>query len=462
MKNHKTQKSNNNKIPSKFIYSAVFIFLLKLVIIFNIDGKQAGSEQSMHYIKGIWLGADGENYITSYKFLVNEGIYSQAFILNFWPAGYPLFMLLVSLFGKSWIFVNISIIQSFIFSISAFYFAKQIYRTRVKGYAFFILLLILLNPTLSLSSVAVGYESVCSSGILISTALIIKDFIEKKDDNFFMFLSFSSLIYGFLSFMQPRLLVTGFLVNSIWLVARKGIRVKAALIVASFVLTLFFPSTLVYRNYVATKSLSISANLGETMAVGAGPGANGKYKRRVMDVPCKTTGTVVEKDQQVVRCVLKWYVENPVKSMHLFLNKTIYFWSPWTGPEASGTMGRNPWISFSPAIKIAAASPDGYKLVTGWFGKAVSWVWLLSGVFLLLYGFVILYRLKELERLIAVIAIAIISSSWAISLMTLGDHRFRVPIMGLSLFLQGIAIKSLLNWGKPKKLNLQLRDKTAP
>jgi hypothetical protein len=46
--------------------------------------------------------------------------------------------------------------------------------------------------------------------------------------------------------------------------------------------------------------------------------------------------------------------------------------------------------------------------------------------------------------------------------MTLGDHRFRVPIMGLSLFLQGIAIKSLLNWDKSKKFNLQLRDKTAP
>jgi hypothetical protein len=74
MKNYNAQKINNNKIPSKFIYSAVFIFLLKLVIIFNIDGKQSGSEQSMLYIKGIWLGADGENYITSYKFLVNEGI----------------------------------------------------------------------------------------------------------------------------------------------------------------------------------------------------------------------------------------------------------------------------------------------------------------------------------------------------------------------------------------------------
>ena len=64
----------------------------------------------------------------------------------------------------------------------------------------------------------------------------------------------------------------------------------------------------------------------------------------------------------------------------------------------------------------------------------------------------ILYRLKELERLIAVIAITIISSGWAISLMTLGDHRFRVPIMGLSLFLQGIAIKSLFNWDKSKEI----------
>ena len=459
MKNFKTKKVINKKIPSKFIYLAAIVFLVKLIIIFNIDGKESGSEQGMHYIKGIWLGADGENYITSYKFLVSEGIFSKAFILNFWPAGYPLFMLLISLFSKSWIFISLSIIQSVIFSIAVFYFIKQIYRTRIKGYAFSILLLILINPTLSLSSVTVGYESLSASGILISTGFMIKDFIEKKDSNFYILLSLSSLIYGFIGFMQPRLLVTGFLVNSIWLVARKGIKVKIALIILSFVLTLFFPSTLVYRNYVATKSLSISTNLGETMAVGAGPGATGKYKRRVMDIPCKITGTIVEKDQQVVRCVLKWYVENPAKSMYLFLNKTIYFWSPWTGPEASGTMARNPWVSFSPAIKIAAASPDGYKLVTGWFGKAVSWVWLLSGILLLLHGFVILYRLKELERLIAVIAITIISSSWAISLMTLGDHRFRVPIMGLSLFLQGIAIKSLFNWDKSKEIKFPTMQK---
>lgn len=451
-KKFKTQQAKNKLIPNKLIYLAVIVFLVKLIIIFNIDGRQAGSEQSMHYIKGIWLGADGENYITSYKFLVSEGIFSKAFILNFWPAGYPLFMLLVSFLGKSWIYISLSIIQSAIFSLSVFYFVKQLYRTKIQGYAIFIMLVIIINPTLSLSSLAVGYESLCASGIMISTALIIKDLTEKKDGNFYILLSLSSLLYGFIGFMQPRLLVTGFLVNTIWLVARNGVKVKVVILIASFILTLFFPSTLVYRNYVATKSLSISTNLGETMAVGAGPGANGKYKRRVMDIPCKTTGTVVEKDQQVVRCVLKWYAKNPAKSLKLFLNKTFYFWSPWTGPEASGTMARNPWVYFSPAIKIAASSPDGYKLVTGWFGKTVSWIWIISGVFLLLYGFIILYRLKEVERLIAVIAMTIIASNLAISLITLGDHRFRLPIMGLSLLFQSIALKSIFNLDKSRKV----------
>jgi hypothetical protein len=193
-KSKRARMAPQRNYAKTFLYWAITVFVIKLIIIFSIPAGNIDIFAKPFSLKGGWLGADGENYITSYKFLVNEGIFSQAFILNFWPAGYPLFMLLVSLFGKSWIFVNISIIQSFIFSISAFYFAKQIYRTRVKGYAFFILLLILLNPTLSLSSVAVGYESMCSSGILISTALIIKDFIEKKDDNFFMFLSFSSCV----------------------------------------------------------------------------------------------------------------------------------------------------------------------------------------------------------------------------------------------------------------------------
>ena len=35
-----------------------------------------------------------------------------------------------------------------------------------------------------------------------------------------------------------------------------------------------------------------------------------------------------------------------------------------------------------------------------------------------------------------------------ISLISIGDHRFRIPIMGMSLFLQVIGLKTLSKGGK--------------
>jgi hypothetical protein len=64
------------------------------------------------------------------------------------------------------------------------------------------------------------------------------------------------------------------------------------------------------------------------------------------------------------------------------------------------------------------------------------------------YGFTILWRAKQLERLMASIAIITISTSWLISLVTIGDHRFRLPIMGMSLFLQAVGIRTLFKGGK--------------
>jgi hypothetical protein len=43
----------------------------------------------------------------------------------------------------------------------------------------------------------------------------------------------------------------------------------------------------------------------------------------------------------------------------------------------------------------------------------------------------------------------VIGSSWAITLISIGDHRFRLPVMGMSLFLQAIGLKTLFQGGKP-------------
>jgi hypothetical protein len=249
-------------------------------------------------------------------------------------------------------------------------------------------------------------------------------------------------------FIQPRLIISVILINTIWIIIHKGFRASALLVVLSLLITLVLPATLVYRNFQATGQKVISTNLGTTMNLGAGDKATGSYRSEGQGVPCVVSASdPVKADSQRVNCVLNWYLANPIKSLKLFYNKTIYFWSPWSGPEGNGTMGRNPWLKINP-LKFFYSTPAGDHLVYGVFGKLISWLWLLGGLTLIFYGYLILWRQNSLERLIGNIAMIAVSTNWLISLISIGDHRFRIPIMGMSLFLQAIALRTLFKGGK--------------
>jgi hypothetical protein len=456
-KSKRARLAPQRDLKKTFMYWAAIVFFIKLITSFNIPAFNIEINGKPFLLDGIWLGADGENYLKGFDALVRDGIFSSEGILNYWPAGYPLIILFLSVLGKSWVLTSLAIFQSLFFSFSTYYFAAQLYRTRLRNYSYLVLLLILLNPTLSLSSLAIGYESLTGSGFLFAIALIIKDLIDKNDKNFIKYLVANSLIFGLLTFMQPRLIVSGLLINLLWIFVRKGIRAGSLILIASLAITLLLPATLIYRNNQAVRLNSISTNLGVTMNIGAGDNATGGYMKEGYGVPCTATGNATEQDNQKVRCVIEWYLTNPTKAGKLFYNKTLYFWSPWFGPEANGTMARNPWLKISP-IKNVTSTQDGVNLVYGSFGKLISWIWLLSGLALLIYGYLILWRQQSIERFIASMAIIAISTNWLISLISIGDHRFRIPIMGLSLFLQAIGLKTLLRGGKPAMVDsLSLR-----
>jgi hypothetical protein len=251
-----------------------------------------------------------------------------------------------------------------------------------------------------------------------------------------------------MSFMQPRLIISGIAILALWIFTRKGRKAGTLLSLLAVLITLLFPASLIYRNNKAVGLNSISTNLGVTMNIGAGAEATGGYMGDWKGVPCNLNGTEAERDSQTVSCVIDWYLDNPVKGLKLFYNKSIFFWSPWFGPEANGTMARNPWLKISPIKKITSTQ-DGVNLVYGGFGKILSWIWLLGGLALLFYGYLTLWRQKFLERFIGNVAMIAISTNWLISLISIGDHRFRLPIMGLSLFLQAIGLKTILRGGKP-------------
>jgi hypothetical protein len=434
-------------LSKTFLYWAIAVFVVKLLIVFNIQGANIEISGRPFFLDGVWLGADGENYLKGYEALSREGLFSKEGILNYWPAGYPLLILLLSSLGKSWVLTTLSIVQSLIFSYAVYFFASELSKTRLKRFAYLTLLLILFNPTLSLSSMAIGYESLTASGMLLCFGLVVKSFVTKDDKKFFKYLITSSVIFGLLAFVQPRLILTGLLMNLVWVVVWKGVKGGALLTSLTVVITLFFPATLIYRNNQAIGINSISTNLGVTMNIGAGDSATGGYMKEGFGVECDLSGNPAQQDNQRVRCVLNWYLDNPTKAAELFFNKSIYFWSPWYGPVANGTMARNPWLTINP-LKNIATTQDGFNLVYGGFGKVISWLWLLGGLALLLYGYMTLWQQNSLERFIGNLAMIAVATNWLITLFTIGDHRFRIPIIGLSLFLQVIGLKTLLKGGK--------------
>lgn len=423
-----------------FAYWAVAIFIIKLITIFNIQGNA-------------WLGADGENYISAYEALVKDGLFSSERLLHYWPAGYPIFLLVLSFFGKTWLFATLTILQSLIYSAVVFYFAYQLSKTKIRNYSFLVMLFLLFNPTLSLASLCIGYESLAASGLLLVLGLLLQDLTSNSSKVFQRNIITSSLVIGFISFFQPRLLLSGLVGIAIWVFIRKPIKTAVLVMILSTAIVAISPALLMLRNQNANGFTAISTNLGITMNLGAGDEADGSYRpKEKYGVPCSTIeGNAAQQDSHLVRCVISWYLSHPIKSIELLTNKAVFFWSPWFGPEAVGSMARNPWLLISPLVDIASNSEEGNKLVYGSVGKIISWGWVLASLTLLTIGFWRLWRIGGIEKVVGLFAITQIVLNWLIAMGTLGDHRQRLPILGLSIFLQVVGIKTIFK-GKSSAL----------
>jgi hypothetical protein len=421
-------------------YWVVAIFIVKLITIFSIQGNA-------------WLGADGENYISAYEALAKDGLFSSESLLHYWPAGYPIFLLVLSFLGKAWLFATLTILQSLIYSAAVFYFVYQLSKTKVRNYSFLVMLFLLLNPTLSLASICVGYESLAASGLLITLGLLIQDLTSNSSRVFKRNVILSAITIGFISFLQPRLLLSGLVGIAIWVLVRKPIKSAILVMIVAISIVAVSPALLMLRNQNANGFSAISTNLGITMNLGAGDEADGSYRpKEKFGVPCTTIeGNAAQQDSHLVRCVIDWYLDNPIKSVELLTNKAIFFWSPWFGPEAVGSMARNPWLKVNPLVDIASNSEEGNKLIYGTVGKIISWGWILLSLTLLVIGFWRLWRIGGVEKVIGIFALSQIVLNWLIAMGTLGDHRQRLPILGLSIFLQAIGVKAMFK-GKGSEL----------
>ena len=414
------------KIHRYLIAFPAIAFVIKLITMANIQG-------------GGWLGADGENYLKGADELFKDGFFSKADILNYWPAGYPILLWLLVFISVSKLVYLISFIQSIFFAYATYFLSKQVSKTSLAWLSLPASFFISFNPTLSLSSLAIGYESPVAACFMMALAVIISSKLNSRRNPFILAIYAGAWI-SLAAFMQPRYLFSGFVIFLIWGFSFSSRKFGAGLALAASAIALISPLTLVTRNAIAIDKPIISTNFATAINYGAGEQATGGYTRVGDFVPCPPTPPAKDvTDNQTISCVLKWYLKNPVKTAKLSFNKSEFFWSPWSGPLANGTMARNPWLKISP-VQDLLNRQSSYAMVTGVVGKFISWLWIIGQLVLLGLGFKMLRKGDSTARLVANVSLAAVATSWLIAVGTLGDHRFRIPTMGLSLLLQVAAL----------------------
>ena len=429
-------QDNNRKLArTKLALSLIPLaaLLVKFTVMANIED-------------GGWLGADGESYITGVNGLLKDGFFSAESSLIYWPAGYSVLIWILTKISITNVILLISFTQSVFYAFASYYLVRQLLLTRLHQYVVWIAIALAFNPTLSLSSLVVGYESPIAACMLIMVGLILTSKQNPSDGRLKYRVILAGLISMLATFMQPRWILTTILVASLWALITHGKNAKILIMVGMVGIMAIAPAILVERNVKAIDRAVISTNLSGTLQIGTGIETSGGYNRKGPIIDCEVPANQKEvTENQFLICALKWYLFNPVKTLQLSWNKSLYFWSPWSGPLANGTMARNPWLKINPIPQVAESSQEGNETVYGWIGKTVSWIWLAMNLFLLFFGFDQLRKKGDTERILALTLAIPILASWLSSVITIGDHRFRIPTMSLSVILQVIGFLELKN-----------------
>ena len=425
------KESSDSKLHKYLIAIPLIALFIKFIIMGNI---QAGG----------WLGADGENYTAGVDGLIKDGFFSEEPKLSYWPAGYPILLWPLAAISVTKFFYIVSFLQSIFFAFSTYFFTNKLRTSSLKYLAFWVSMLITFNPTLSLSSLAIGYEAPIASCFMMIAGLILGTFNQPLDKKFWIAVASVGGWFALATFMQPRFSLIAIIVALTWALKVAGTKNRIRITALITAIMMVAPAIMIYRNSVVINKATISTNLGVTMRIGAGPETTGGYARKGPEVPCepKAPATTVS-DNDVVMCVVKWYLSNPIDTARLSFNKALFFWSPWSGPKVEGTMARNPWLKISPAHQVAIGSQGGRDFVYGPFGILVSWGWLLGQMIFLFMGYRSLRKLGPDEKFFANIVATPVLLSWLISIGTIGDHRFRIPTMSMSIFLQVVAFLAI-------------------
>ena len=421
---------HQSKDQKKLLIAIGIITAFKIILLPNIQQSLVG------FHPGAWLGSDGETYVAASKALIQDGIFSKNSLLIYYAPGYSIFLSILQMLTGNLFFLFASLIQTLLYSYSIFFLGQQILKTKLKKIAFPFVIVSLLNPTLSLSSLVIGYENLVASFFILALGLLILDLKSEKATFAYLPILVAVILLGFTVWLSPRMVLPGFIFLLIWVFCKN--RFKKNIFASLMIIAIFlsFQSSVVLRNQIATGNLVSQSSLGNLAIMGAGPNAPGSYTDNDTGIVCDTEGlNASQSSNKKLSCAIQWYSKNPGQGLLLLWKKSYYLWSPWFGPLYGGTMARNPYLIFHP-VKSNITTQSQLDLVMGIPGQIVSWAWILGGWLLLIVGFRALFKSGGLQRVIGNVTLMLIISNWLTVLVVQGDNRYRIPLMPFSLLLQ--------------------------
>jgi hypothetical protein len=437
VKHRKVVLNRQSKDQKRFFIAVAVITLIKLLLILNIQQSLVGMNS------GAWLGADGETYLAASDAINKEGLFSTSGLLVYFAPGYSIFLYILQLFSGTLLFKVISVVQTLLYSYSVYFFGQQLQKTKFNKSVFPFGIILLLNPTLTLSSLVIGYESLVASFFLLVIGLLVLDLSSKDSKSPYSRLLISALLLGLTVWLSPRMILPGFLIILTWLYLKN--KFKKSFLPSLIIVLIFlsFQGSLIMRNGIATDSFISQSSVGALAIMGAGPNATGTYTNEDTGIDCDVEGLNASlASNKKLTCAMNWYANNPSQGLVLLWKKSYYLWSPWFGPLSGGTMARNPYLNFHP-VKEIIKTQSQLDFVMGLPGQLLSWICILGGWLFLILGYRASLKLGGIEKIIGNISLMIILSSWLSVLIVQGDHRYRIPFMPFALFLQLCGYRAL-------------------
>jgi hypothetical protein len=364
-------------------------------------------------------GPDSQTYHDAAVAITHYGpLSNQIPAVPYWPVGYPAFVgFLYDLFGIGTRAVGV--IQALAVGVAALAVlsTRRHFGLAVSGTA---AVLVSVNTALFGASASLMYEPLLTAFLAVAAVLIL-DRVPLKTVGAFALLGIATVI-------QPKCLLVALAFLG-WVAWRN--RKDAAFSLVAF---LTLPLVVSVSNLQNFGSPSLSANLGPTMRVGFTDRANGTYNGYYEETRegCREHADMFANDRSLVGCALGWAVRHPERLPKLEAMKAMAFWSPMSGVLAERGTWRNPIAVQYRYPQEVKDTPTYQALELG-----VSHAFVFVSMILSVVGGVVIWRRNRGLAFVWTIPVVVF---FLVTLGTIGDPRFRLPVAPFYLLLEAQAL----------------------